>query len=315
MRESFVNGWKIIAQVAGRQHGVVSSMQLAEAGFDKDAIARAVSTGRLHRLHRSVYAVGHIPTTKHSRWMAAVLACGPGAVLSHRSAATLWRIREAETARAEVTIPPGSGRRRPTILIHRATLRPDDVTTHERIPVTTPERTLIDLTTQIDDDELDRALREATFRRRLSLPSLLSALDHKPNRRVRRAIAGYAETRSRLEDDFLRLLDRHGIPRPERQYPIDGHRVDFCWPEQRVVVETDGWEGHGTRLAFQLDRTQTNALQLSGYIVIRLTATDVRRRRRHTVDIIRRALAQTSSKSRSMNVASMPNTSRTMSPR
>jgi very-short-patch-repair endonuclease/predicted transcriptional regulator of viral defense system len=311
----FVTEWAAVADLAGRQHGVVSSMQLAGAGITRRAIAGAVRSGRLHRLHRGVYAVGHIPTTNHARWMAAVLACGPGAVLSHRSAATLWRIREAETNRPEVTIPPGSGRRRPTIAIHRARLAPEDVTTRDGIPTTGPERILIDLTTQVDDDEIARALREALFRRLTTIPSLQRALERRPCRPLAAQIADYADTRSRLEDDFFRLLDRHGIPRPERQWPIGGHLVDFCWPDRMLVVETDGWEGHGTRYAFQRDRTLTNAMQLAGYVVLRLTAADVRRRPAKTAQLIRAALAQASSKSRSMNVASMPSTSATISPR
>lgn len=303
-----------MAEIAGRQHGIVSSMQLAGAQITRREIAGALQTGRLHRLHIGVYAVGHVPVTAHARWMAAVLACGPGAVLSHRSAATLWRIREAETNRTEVSIPPGSGRRRPGIALHRHALRAQDVTLRDGIPVTAPERTLIDLATQVDVDELTRAVRETLYRRLTDLPSMQRALDHKPSRPLRAAIAGYADTRSHLEDEFMRMLDRHGIPRPESQYPIEGYVVDFCWPEAGVIVETDGWEAHGTRAAFQRDRTQTNDLQLAGYVVLRLTAADVSRRPKRTAGVIRAALAQASSSSRSRNVASIPNTSATISP-
>ena len=312
---SFVNRWLAVAEIAGRQHGIVASKQLAGAQITRRAVAGAVQAGRLHRLHVGVYAVGHVPATPHARWMAAVLACGPGAALSHRSAATLWRIRESESNRTEVSIRPGSGRRRPGIAIHRHALRPeDDVTRRDAIPVTTPERTLIDLATQVDAEDLARAVREALYRRLTDIPSMQRALDHSPSRPLRAVIAGYADTRSHLEDEFMRMLDRYGIPRPSVQYRIDGYVVDFCWPEARVIVETDGWEAHGTRAAFQRDRTQTNDLQLAGYVVLRLTAADVRRRPRRTAAVIRAALAQASSRSRSRNVASMPTASATIRP-
>ena len=311
MRPLFVKPWVEVAEIAGRQHGVISSAQLAEAGVSADMLKRALANGRLHRVHHGVFAVGHVPTTKHARWMAAVLACGPGAVLSHRSAAALWRIREAETARTEVTIAPGSGRRRPGIVIHRSPLPPEHMTTRDGIPATTPDRTLIDLSRQIHPDELARALRETFHRRLITLPSLQRALDHRPSRPLTRQIQAFADTRSHLEDDFMRLLDRHGIPRPLTQQRVETYVVDFLWPEDRLVVETDGWESHGTRMAFERDRAQTNALQLAGYTVLRLTAADVRRRGRRTAALIRQA----SSRSRSRNVASMPRTSATIRPR
>jgi very-short-patch-repair endonuclease len=287
-----VNPWAEAAADAARQHGVVHVRQLYAHGLSARAVAGAVHSGRLHRLHTGVYAVGHVPSTREARWMAAVLACGPGAALSHRNAAAHCGIREAVTLRSDVTVPPGGGRRRPGIVVHRHALEHEDLRVHDAIPVTAPARTLHDCTRDLADDEVARMLREAFHRRRLKVPELERQLARTPNRRLTAMIAGYADTRSHLEDAFHRLLDRHGIPRPLTQVPIAGHRVDFLWPAERVVVETDGWEAHSNPAAFQADRTLTNELQLRGYLVLRLTATDVRRRPARTARTIAVALAQ-----------------------
>jgi predicted transcriptional regulator of viral defense system len=160
-------GWPAVAALAHRQHGVVAIEQLIELGIGRGAIEKAIRNRRLHRLHRGVYAVGHIPRTRGSRWMAAVLACGPSALLSHRNAAALWEIRDATTHRIDITIPPGSGRRRPGLVIHRHRLHPEDVARHRAIPVTSSARTLHDCTRELGDDEAGRMLREAFYRRRL----------------------------------------------------------------------------------------------------------------------------------------------------
>src|SRR5829696_171476 len=149
-----------MAALAGRQYGIVASRQL---GFTANAVGTRVATGRLHRVHRGVYAVGHLGLGQEARWLAAVLACGDGAVLSHRSAGTLWGIRLGELFRPEVTTE--HPRRLATITSRRAMLAPADRTTHRGIPVTSPARTLVDLAHLLNHDELTRALREAMFRR------------------------------------------------------------------------------------------------------------------------------------------------------
>jgi very-short-patch-repair endonuclease/predicted transcriptional regulator of viral defense system len=290
MRGSFVNRWAEAAEIAGRQHGVVTLAQVVALGAGDDAVHHAARNGRLHRLHRGVYAVGHVPITREARWMAAVLACGPGAVLSHANAAALWGIRDKEPHRPHVTIPPGSGRRRPDIHLHRCALEPEEATAHRGIPVTTVARLLVDLARDLDHAELTRTLREARFRRLVHLPALQRALARKPSPALTALIEDEADTRSHLEDAFLRLLDAHGLPRPVGQHPINGHAVDFLWPEQRVVVETDGWEGHRHYAAFELDRELTNAMQLQGYVVLRLTPSAVTRRPARTARMIARAL-------------------------
>jgi very-short-patch-repair endonuclease len=190
--------------------------------------------------------------------MAALLACGPGAALSHRSAAELWGLLKPRRGPVAVTIPGNSGRRkRPGIRLHRSpSLRPFDVTRHRGIPVTTPARTIADLRRVSDVDEVRRAIRQAEF---LGL-ALGEAASREP-----------APTRSALERRFLRLCRRHGLPEPEVNAPIGPHEVDFLWRHCRLIVETDGYEGHRGRQAFEDDRAKDAELRVLGYTVLRFT--------------------------------------------
>lgn len=276
--------------MAGLQHGVVSVEQMRSAGVSDRMVERALAAGRVYRIHRCVYAIGHLPVTREARWMAAVLACGPDAVLSHRSAAALWGVREGE-GRTDVAIAPGSGRRHPGLAIHRCLLHPDDRTQQRGIPVTSPARTLVDLTRAVGRHELERAVREAEYLRLLDPRAMAEALERCPRRLLARLVFGPTGTRSHLEDAFMRLLDRHGIPRPLTQVPVLGYTVDFLWPADRLIVELDGWEAHGTRSAFERDRAQSNELQLAGYLVLRITWRDVVERPAQTAARVRRALS------------------------
>jgi very-short-patch-repair endonuclease/predicted transcriptional regulator of viral defense system len=281
----------LIAALAARQYGVVARAQLAAAGLERGAIARRLATGRLHRLHDGVYAVGHLAPRREARWLAAVLACGPGAVLSHRSAAALWGIHDAEGPSPDVTIATRNGRRRAAITVHRAQLARPDRRRRAGIPVTSPARTLADLARQLDHPDLVRAVREAQFLRRFDLAAAQELLDRRPCRALRTIVEDLALTQSGLEDRLLDICDGHGISRPLTQQPLRGRRMDFLWPYERVVVETDGWQGHGTRSAFQADRTISNRLQLDGYTILRFTHSDVARRPAHVARQIRQALA------------------------
>ena len=223
--------------------------------------------------------------------MAAVLACGDGAVLSHRSAASLWAIREGEGPLPDVTVDTANGRRHPGIVVHRCRLEPPDRDEHLRLPVTSAARTLFDLAHELDHDDLVRALREAQFLRRFDLAAMRELLARRPCRPLRALIDDLALTQSGLEDRLLRICDRHGIPRPLTQERVLGRRRDFVWPRERVVVETDGWEGHGTRTAFQSDRTTSNTLQLAGYRILRFTDADLKRRPTLVARQIKSALA------------------------
>jgi very-short-patch-repair endonuclease len=274
-----------IASLARRQYGVVSSRQL---DLSANAIATRTASGRLFRIHRGVYAVGHLGLGQEARWLAAVLACGDGAVLSHRSAATFWGIRLGELFKVEVTTE--HDRRHPGITTHRARLAPADRTVHRGIPVTSPARTLADLAHLLDHDELTRALREAMFRRLYDPKAIEDALTRRPSKALKDLLTEASVTQSMMEDRFLTICHRHRLPQPRTQHRIGAKRYDFAWPQQRVVVETDSWLAHSTPYAFQADRSQTNALQLAGWLVLRFTWADLTRRSRATAATVSRAL-------------------------
>jgi very-short-patch-repair endonuclease len=277
-----------IAALAGHQCGVVSRDQLVALGLARGQIQRRVAGGRLLRLHPGVYAVGHRAPRQEARWLAAVLACGEGAVLSHRSAGALWQIIDRERPDAEVTVR--ARRRTPGVTVHRGRLAPTDRAICRRIPVTSPARTLTDLAHDLDDD-LVRALREAQFRRLLHPSSVPEALTRRRSTALRTLLEEDAvPTQSILEDRLLAICDRYQIPRPLTQQHLAGRRVDFLWPAERVVVETDGWAGHSTPTAFQADRATANALQLAGYTILRFTHLDVTHRSRRAAGEIRAAL-------------------------
>ena len=266
-----------LAALAGRQHGVVSRAQLAELGIGRGAIARRLEAGRLHPLHRGVYAVGHRALTREGAWMAAVLIAD-GAVLSHRSAAALWGIRPSEQPKVEITASQNL-RPRPRLRIHRATLPGDEVTVRRGIPVTTPARTLLDLAAVVPYHHLARAATEAEIRRLSSPTSLADLVARYPRRpgtpAVRRLLEtrdiGRNVTRRELELRFLAFLDAHDVPRPHINATVDEKEVDCLWSEQRLVAELDGFATHGTREAFERDRARDRALQAAGYRVVRIT--------------------------------------------
>ncbi len=244
-----------IARIASRQHGVITIAQLGVAGIGRKGASARVRAGRLHRVHRGVYAVGHRRLGNEGRWMAAVLACGEGASLSHRSAAALWGFGAVTSAPVDVSVPGRAGRARRTgINLHRpASLTPADVTARRGIPVTKPSRTLDDLRRIAPPAELRRAIREAE-----ALGFDTGGRDLDP-------------TRSELEHRFLRLCRRHRIPPPRVNVAVDAFVVDFLWPDSRLIVEVDGYRFHGGREAFEADRARDTRLKLLGYDVLRFT--------------------------------------------
>lgn len=245
-----------VARVAARQFGAVSIAQLRAAGLSKTAVEKRRRSGRLHSLHRSVYAVGHVAPSIERRWMAGVLALGEAAVLSHRSAAALWGLLPANNDAVDVSLPNRNGRRRRKgIRVHRPLSLPPGETSRRRgIPVTTPARTIADLQGAVSARELRRAVRQADV---LGLPI---GPDLQPDR-----------TRSELEHEFLRLCQRHHLPKPTVNLRIGSLIVDFCWVEQRLIVETDGYRYHRGRAAFEDDRARDLALRALGYEVVRLS--------------------------------------------
>jgi hypothetical protein len=244
-------------------------------GLSGGAIATRIRTGRLHRVHRGVYAVGHARIDGNGLYMAAVLACGDGAVLSHRAAAALWCIRASNSRIVDVTVPGRGGRAgRRGIRVHRGALRPRDVALVDGIPVTTPARTLIDFADVASLRQLERAFDEAEY-----LRLDCSGLEPVPGRpghgrllAVRaRHEPGTTRTRSDLEDLFLELCGRFGLPRPEVNALHLGHEVDFLWRDAGLAVEVDGGAAHLTRAAFEQDRLRDAELTVAGTRVLRLT--------------------------------------------
>jgi very-short-patch-repair endonuclease len=264
-----------VAVLAARQHGVITRAQLAALGLSDDAIRRRVCAGHLHRVHRSVYAVGHPRLTRHGRLLAAVVSYGDRAVASHRSAAVLWKLLPERGPRVDVTVPGGGGRgRRGAIIVHRSALPAGDVTVRDGIPVTTPVRTLVDLADVLPRRALERAMDEAAYLR-LDLRALRPVPGRRGAGQLRRVLAGHAagstRTRSELEELLLDLCRRAGLPEPELNQTIEGYEADFIWREARLIVETDGWAAHGTRAAFEWDRRRDAEHTAAGWRVVRIT--------------------------------------------
>jgi very-short-patch-repair endonuclease len=202
-----------------------------------------------------------------------VLACGPGAVLSHRSAGLLWGIVKW---RGPIDVTATGNHTRRNVTVHRSrTLDPDDVTVHYGIPVTTPARTLLDLADVLDDTSLTRAVNEARLQRLVTLADLATLITRSPGRATSRLKPhldhATQPTRSQFEDAFLAFAERHNLPRPEVNQQIAGYEVDMLWRDQHVVVELDGWAYHDTRISFERDREKDAALLAAGFPVIRVT--------------------------------------------
>jgi very-short-patch-repair endonuclease len=256
-----------IAKIAERQHGVITLEQLEAAGIHRRGITRRLQAQRLHRLHRAVFAVGHRGLSREGRWLAAVLACGPGAALSHLSAGWLWGMLRERRHRSEdsdangpdkgishVTVP-SERKSRYGIKVHRSrTLGSDQVTRQLEIPVTTASRTLADFRRTLPKPQFSAALRQAEF---LGLP-LAPDL-------------GADGTRSELEARFLALCRRHRLPKPEVNARAGSFTVDFLWPVPGLIVELDGYQSHRGRAAFEADRARDVELRLLGYDVVRFT--------------------------------------------
>jgi len=246
-----------IARLAKRQYGVASRAQLREIGLSNGAITARVARGVLHQRHHGVYSVGHTVLSAHGRWMAAVLACGPTAVLSHASAAALWDLRGSAAGTVDVTVP-GTGGRRKGIRVHRA--RSLEVTEHERIPVTTPGRTILDLAATLDRRGIERLLDRAEHQRlgdTLSLDALARAhAGHRGAHKLLKTLHGHNPgttlTRSELEEAFYALCRDAGLPKPSKLNDhIEGLEADFVFKEHRLLVETDSWRHHKSRESFE----------------------------------------------------------------
>ena len=271
---------RALSELATRQHGVASRPQLRSLGFGDEAIKAALAEGRLWRLHEEVFAVGHRRVSQRGYWWAAVLAYGPGAVLSHQSAAALWELRRDRRGLIHVTAPRGRQgvRRREGIWIHRCKLRPEEVTTGNGIPATTVARTLFDLAEVAPYEEVQQAAEAPARRNLLQLRELESVCEHGRGRRALRPVrpllvdlGAPVEGRSPLEIRFAEFLRKHSITAPVQNVHILGHEVDALWPAAKLIVELDSWEHHGHRAAFERDRARDPQLLLAGYRTIRVT--------------------------------------------
>ena len=287
------------ATVAAGQFGVVTHEQLRACGLSRHQILQRVKARQLQRLWRGVYAFGHRELTREGRRIAAVLACGDGAVLSHRSAARHWELLTTTQANIDVTAPTRAGRaKRPGIHLHCCRrLDPADLTAQGGIPITSVARTLVDLNAVVPDRLLERALEQAYIRRLLPKGAIEDALERANGRRtgtLRRLIAAEHRTatvtRSELEERFLALIRRAGLPEPEVNAWLCGHEVDFLWRAQRRVIEVDGHAYHSTRQAATRDRRKDDDLEAAGYRLTRFTADQILHDPEDTLARIRRVL-------------------------
>lgn len=267
---------RAIAALAREQHGVVSRRQLLAAGVGPSAIKNRLRKGRIHRIHRGVYAIGHDRIDIRGRWHAAVLACGEGAVLSHQSAAALWGLVRPYGP-VHVTARYGWASRR-HIQLHESHLRPTERTTKDGIPVTSVARTLFDLAEAADCRRLERTWEEADRLGLLELRAVERVCELSYGRRgikpIRRLLAearAPSITRSALEERFAEFCRQHRLPPPATNVTLLDREVDAYWSGPRLVVELDGFAYHRHRAAFERDRARDAALQATGYRVIRLT--------------------------------------------
>ena len=271
---------RAVGEIAARQYGVIARHQLGELGLSEHAVESRLRSGRLLLLHRGFYAVGHSCLSARAHWMAAVLACGEGAVLSHRSAAALWGLRATDGKLVDVTAPTLGRRSHLGLAVHTArSLRPQDRATVDGIPVTSLARTLLDVASLLNARQLERAFEAGERLRILDMRELHELAARSHGHHGLKAFRGLIddhdpvpETRSDLERDFVDFCADHGLPRPVFNVAVEGFMVDALWPSQCLVAELDSWGFHATRTAFESDRARDAALQLAGYNVVRITS-------------------------------------------
>jgi predicted transcriptional regulator of viral defense system len=278
--------WKL----AEAQHGVVARRQLLDLGLTTAAIKHRLRRGRLHPIHRGVYAVGRPELTQKARWMAAVLACGSGAALSDESAAGLWGIQEVETRRPiHVTVPSKRRPKRRGIVVHRRALASADLAVRDRIPVMSPVRTLVHLADRLGPRHLEAAINEADKLGLVNPEKLRMALEQLSGEsgvpRLRTVLDRhtFVLTDSELERRFLPLVRSAGLPAPLTGQRVTGFKVDFFWPDLGLVVETDGLRYHRTPAQQSRDRLRDQRHTAAGLTPLRFTHWQVARERRYVV--------------------------------
>lgn len=276
-----------MAEFATNNYGVASREELRAVGFDDRAIEHRLAVGRLQRLHRGVYAVGHAHLGREGRWRAAVLACGEGAVLSHWDAAALYDLAASRGARIHVTRPSNAGRSPDAarIALHRVgTFQPWEGRLIDGIPATTVARTLLDLAPKLRPRALEDLIARADRLQVFDLRAVHRSLQAHPRQpgapRLRSVVDALSRTpaadlRSPLEVRLLQLCDDYNLPTPRANTTIAGLLVDFHWPGTNLIVETDGYAYHSTPSSFERDRERDQRLTLAGYTVVRFTYNQV----------------------------------------
>ena len=252
--------FETVAKIAGRQHGRISHAQLLKAGVDRPRLKRWRGDGRLRTVYREVYAVGHTATSALADLMAAVLACGQDARASHGSVLHVRGVIRERPPKPEVSVPTPGGRRQKRILVHRGvSLPPRDTMIFEGIPMTTLPRALLDVAPSMEPSALCRACHEAWVRYRVTPAQIEACIARNPTKKgiakLRRAYGADA-TLSELEQGFVRLLGRHGLPRPRTNIDLKGDKVDCHWPQHGLTVELHSYCFHATRGGFENDNTR-----------------------------------------------------------
>ncbi len=257
------------------QHGVVARRQLLELGYTQAHIRHRLERGRLHRIHRGVYAVGRPELTQRGRWMAAVLACGPGAVLSDLTAALLWGMRKRGATHIHVTVPAAKNPRIPGVKVHRRTAVA--AARKDGIPVTTPIQTIVHLAARATPRELEALINEADALDLVHPCELRAGVEELPPQPGLKAVRELLDrqtltlTRSELERRFLRIAERAGLPPPQTNVEVNGFEVDFYFPDLDLVVETDGGRFHRTPAQQTRDRVREHAHAVAGVEPLRFT--------------------------------------------
>ncbi len=280
-----------IWELVRRQHGVVGRAQLLELGVGREGISRRVASGRLHRLRRGVYAVGRPQVTRYGGWMAALLACGSGAALSHGSAAAMLGVG-SERGVIEVSVPSDRAPRQAGIRVHRRRRLAAEVLECDGIACTAVAATLIDLASYLGPRALERAVNEADRLDLIDPEELRRELERRPGR------AGVARLRSLLDRDTFRLTDSElerrflpiardaGLPPPLTGRWLNGFRVDFFWPDLGLVVETDGLRYHRTAASQARDHRRDQAHAAAGLTPVRFTHAQIAHERRAVVGVL-----------------------------
>lgn len=274
---------RVIGGLADRQHGVVSRGQLRAAAIGEDVIDRALRAGRLRPLLRGVYAVGHVALPREGWWMAALLACGEGAALSHLTAAAAWDLRRGPILPVELIVRGDRGRGHDSLVAHRMRLHPGDTLVRDGLRLTTPARTIVDCAGTLAGRPLRELVERAQDLGRFDPRRVEAGLRRNPRRPGGRQLTDFVSllqpdrdnARSHLERLLLRALRKAGVPKPEVNASIAGRRRDFVWREARLVVEVDGHRWHSSRTAMRRDRRRDRELTAHGWRPIRFTYEDV----------------------------------------